>query len=230
MNVRQPISANSYLSAFRRVSGILPGHNLGWLRLAREAAIERFANSGFPTQRDEDWKYTSVAAIENARFNLLPEPQYDLLASQVAAQALPDAHLLVFVNGFLEPGLSRLGRLPPGTILGSLGYMLEEHPGRLEEVLVVDNADSAFSDLNLAFMTDGAYVLLPPEAAIKAPVQLFFIASETNLAIQPRNLVLAAAGSSATIVEHHMAARENSYFTNAVTDIVLGPGASIEHH
>ena len=62
--------------------------------------------------------------------------------------------------------------------------------------------------------------VLPPGATIKAPVQLFFIASETNLAIQPRNLVLAAAGSSATIVEHHMAAREISYFTNAVTDIV----------
>lgn len=230
MNARLPNSADNYLGAFKRVSGILPGHNLGWLRETRAAAIERFANSGFPTRRDEDWKYTSVAAIENTRFNLLPEPQYNLLASQVAAQALADAHLLVFVNGFLEPGLSRLGRLPPGTILGSLGYMLEEHPGRLEEVLVVDNADSAFSDLNLAFMTDGAYVLLPPGAAIKAPVQLFFMASEANLAIQPRNLVLAAAGSSATIIEHHMAARENSYFTNAVTDIVLGPGASIEHH
>ncbi len=230
MNARLPNSADNYLGAFKRVSGILPGHNLGWLRETRAAAIERFANSGFPTRRDEDWKYTSVAAIENTRFNLLPEPQYNLLASQVAAQALADAHLLVFVNGFLEPGLSRLGRLPPGTILGSLGYMLEEHPGRLEEVLVVDNADSAFSDLNLAFMTDGAYVLLPPGAAIKAPVQLFFMASEANLAIQPRNLVLAAAGSSATIIEHHMAARENSYFANAVTDIVLGPGASIEHH
>ena len=230
MNARLPNSGNNYLGAFKRVSDILPGHNLGWLRLAREVAIERFANSGFPTQRDEDWKYTSVAAIENTRFHLLPEPQHALLAGQVAAQALPDAHLLVFVNGFLDPGLSRLGRLPPGTILGSLGYMLEQHPGRLEEVLVVDNAESAFSDLNLAFMTDGAYVLLPPGAKIKAPVQLLFIASEANLAIQPRNLVLAAAGSSATIIEYHMAAREISYFTNAVTDIVLATGATIEHH
>lgn len=230
MNARLPNSANSYLGAFRRVSGILPGHNLDWLRKARKAAIERFINRGFPTLRDEDWKYTSVATIESTRFNLLPEPQYNLLTSQVATLALPDAHLLVFVNGYLEPGLSRIGRLPPGTVLGSVGYMLEEHPDRLREALVLNNANSPFFDLNLAFMTDGAYVVLPPGATIKSPVQLIFIASEGNLAIQPRNLVLAAPGSSATIVEHHAAAWENSYFTNTVTDILLGPGARIEYH
>ena len=230
MNARQPISASNYLGAFGRIADALPGQNLGWLHQARERAIERFACIGFPSQRDEDWKYTSVAAIENTRFSVLPPPCADFLIVQVAAHALPDAHVLVFVNGCLEPGLCRTGRLPPGMTLSGIGYMLNQYPGRLEDTLLVRDSSSIFSDLNLAFMTDGAYVRLPPGATVKAPIQLLFITTEGNLAVQPRNLVLAAAGSSATIVEHHVAARETGYFTNTVTNIVLGPGASIEHH
>jgi Fe-S cluster assembly protein SufD len=230
MNARQPISVSNYLGAFGRVSHSLPGHNLDWLHRAREAAIERFTCIGFPTLRDEDWKYTSVAAIENSRFSVLPGPCPDFLGSTIATHALPDAHLLVFVNGRLKPELCRTGRMPPGTMLGGLGYMLEQHPGQLREDLIIRAPSSVFSDLNLAFTVDGAYIRLPPGATLKAPIQLLFIATETNLAIQPLNLVLAAAGSSATIVEQHVAAWEITYFTNTVTDISLGAGASIDHH
>lgn len=230
MKPRQPVSANSYLDAFGRVAGILPGHQLPWLHQARESAIERFACIGFPTQRDEDWKYTSVAAIENNRFTVLPSASPEMLAARIASHALPDAHLLAFVNGTLEPGLCRLGRLQQGVILSSLGYMLEQYPGRLEESAVIGSSTSAFADLNLAFMADGAYIRLPPGATVKAPIQLLFIATESNLAIQPRNLVLAGENSSATIIEHHVAIHESTYLTNAVTDIALGPGAAIEHH
>ncbi len=252
MNALLPNPAEHYLSEFARLSGVLPGQTLDWLCQARETAIKRFARRGFPTQRDEDWKYTSVAAIENGRFGLLPTSTYEDLAAvvtplsvQVAALSLPDAHLLVFVNGRLERGLCRLGELPSGVVLAGVGEMLERNPRALEEVLKktvlkktsektpaadVDHPSSAFADLNLAFMSDGAYVFLPPGAIVEAPIQLLFIASEADLAVQPRNLLLAAEGSSAIIVEHHVAVGERSYFTNAVTQIVLGAGASIEHH
>lgn len=230
MKPRQSVTANGYSDAFERVAQVLPGHRLGWLQQARESAIERFACTGFPTLHDEDWKYTSVAAIADYRFNVLPGSNPDLLAPRLVSHGLSDAHLLVFVNGALEPGLCRLGRLPVGVVLSSLSYMLEEYPGRLDEALLIGNASSAFSDLNLAFMADGAYIRLPRGCVLKAPIQLLYIATESNLAIQPRNLVVAGADSSASIVEHHVAIHDGRYFTNAVTDIVLGAGATIEHH
>lgn len=230
MNERSPGSAADYLGAFRRISGILPGAHLDWLRQARAEAIGRFSQQGFPTLHDEDWKYTSVAMIENGRFNILAPPSGNLLAPQVASHALPDSHLLVFVNGRLDPGLSRLGRLPPGTVLSSLAYELDQDHDWLEELLVTYPPASAFADLNLAFMTDGAYVRLPPGAQLANPIHLLFIASEANLALQPRNLLVAGTGSSASIVEHHVALGGASYFTNAVTDIVVGDGATLEHH
>lgn len=230
MNARSPGSAADYLGAFRRISGILPGQHLDWLRQARAEAIGRFSQQGFPTLHDEDWKYTSVASIEKGRFNILPTPSDNLLAPQVALHALPDSHLLVFVNGRLDPGLSRPGRLPPGTVLSSLAYQLEQDQDWPEDTLVTYPPASPFADLNLAFMADGAYVRLPPEATLAAPIQLLFITSEANLAVQPRNLLVAGAGSSASIVEQHVALGESSYFTNAVTDILVGSGATLEHH
>jgi Fe-S cluster assembly protein SufD len=230
MNARQSPSANDYLGAFRRISSLLPGRHLDWLRESRAEAIGRFSQQGFPGLHDEDWKYTNVSAIAHGRFNVLPPEGSVFLSRLVDIHALPDCHLLVFVNGHLEAGLCRLGHLPDDMRLASLTYRLERSPDDLEEALVTYPPPSAFADLNLAFMTDGAYVRLPPGCVIKEPIQLLFIAGEANLAIQPRNLVLAGAGSSASIVEHHVAVGDISYFTNAVTDIVLDAGAAIDHH
>ena len=230
MNARLPATADNYLGAFRRIVDVLPGQQLPWLRQAREAAIERFACGGFPSQRDEDWKYTSVAAIEKSRFSMMPAACPDLMADLVASHALPEAHLLVFVNGHLEPGLCRPGRLPAGVVLGGLGYRLDQTPDGLDQALPQGDPADAFNNLNLAFMADGAYVRLPPGAAVKAPIQLLFIGCEVNLASQPRNLVQAAEGSSAIVIEQHVGLGEISYFTNAVTNITLDSGASIEHY
>lgn len=230
MNSRLPASAADYLGAFQRICGVLPGHRLDWLREARAEAIGRFSQQGFPTLRDEDWKYTNVASIESSRFKVLSSPCTESLAPMVETHALPDSHLLVFVNGRLEPELCRPGRLPRGVEMCSLAFRLERNPEGLEDALVVFHPAAPFSDLNLAFMTDGAYIHLSPGATVKVPIQLLFISTEATLAVQSRNLILAGAGSSASIVEHHVGLGDNSYLTNAVTDISLAPGASIEHH
>lgn len=230
MNARLVESANDYLGAFQRICRDLPGQHLDWLREARAEAIGRFAQQGFPTLRDEDWKYTNVVSIENGRFKVLPSPGGESLAALVDAHALLHSHLLVFVNGRLAPELCRPGRLPAGVVLGSLALHLEQAADDLEEHLVIFPPASVFADLNLAFMADGAYLRLPPGVTVKSPIHLLFIASEAALAIQPRNLIVAGEGSSAAIVEHHVGLDASSYFTNAVSDIVLGAGASIEHH
>lgn len=230
MNARPAELANDYLWTFRRVADSLPGHQLDWLRQARAAAIGRFAGQGFPTRRDEEWKYTDVGSIAAASFNVLPPPAGPSLAERITDLALADSHRLVFVNGRLEPALSRLGRLPAGVVLGSLAFRLEQSAADVQPALAAFPPASSFVDLNLAFMADGAYIRLPPGAVVEAPIQLLFLVSEDGLAVQPRNLILAGAGSSATLVEHHAALVDGRYFTNAVTDIVLEAGARIEHH
>lgn len=229
MTARLQGGANDYPQAYARICRDLPGQRLAWLGAARAAAIERFAGQGFPSLRDEEWKYTSVAAIENGGFNLLPPAVPAAAAELVAAHALPDSHLLVFVDGRLAPALCRLGRLPAGVVLGSLAQQLDDGEAFAAGPLLAPPA-SPFVDLNLAFMADGAYLALPPGVRVAAPIQWLFIAATAQLASQPRNLVQAAAGSAATIVEQHVAVGAEAYFTNAVSDLELGPAAAIEHY
>jgi len=228
-----------YVDEFARMKTTLPGHRLPWLVGLREAALRRFSSSGFPTLRDEEWKYTNVAPLANGHFTLEPPAgtaAIELAAGRIDALALPAAQLLVFVDGRYAPALSRLSDLPAGVILGSLASVLAGPPGflqaRLQAVLDLPiNSDaSGFAALNFAYMADGAYIHLAAGTTLETPIHLLFIASTPELATHTRNLVVAEHDSRASIVEHHVALDEQRYFSNVVTDIVLGRAASVAHY
>ena len=233
------LTSDHYLAEFARVRATLPGQRLPWLTDMREQALAMFRSKGFPTLRDEDWKYTSVAQIEQGRFELAPiaaTATDSVDAAQIAALALPGAQLLVFVDGRHAPALSRIGALPAGVTLACLAEVLEREPqqlqARLQALLGHRTHDdrSAFAALNAACMADGAYLHLAPGATLDTTLQLLFVASAANLATHCRNLVIAEQDSRACIVEHHATLGAARYFTNVVTDIVAGRGAEIEHH
>lgn len=220
-----------YLAQFARLAPTLPGYHIPWLRQARELAMERFARRGLPSLRDEDWKYTSVAAIERQRFAVATAPAARLAADQIGAFALPGCHRMVFLDGSYEPRLSHLEKLPGTVVACGLTEVLARDPDCVEDKLGVDaEGFSAFIDLNRAFATDGAYIRVPPGIAIEAPVHLLFLTTHGDLAIQPRNIVVAEEGSAVSIIEHHGALGEGAYFTNGVTEISVAPGASVQHH
>src|SRR4029450_29043 len=109
-----------YRAQFAQLQPRLVGARLPWLQRTRAVAFERFAELGFPTLRDEDWKYTSVATLEKRVFEFVPESLNGVGADQVDELALATSHLLVFVNGRHAPELSRPGPLPRGAEVGSL--------------------------------------------------------------------------------------------------------------
>lgn len=231
MNAPVSHAVDYFLSQFVRTAPTLPGHDVPWLRQAREHAMERFARRGFPSPRDEDWKYTSLTAIERQRFAIEATAAAEPAKARLGAFALPECHLMAFVDGVFEPCLSRLGRLPGGVAVGSLAEVLARDPDCLADRWgAVGEGSSAFADLNRAFAADGAYIRVGPGIAVEAPIHLLFLASRSDLAIQPRNIVVAETGSAASVIEHHGALGDGSYFTNAVTEISIAPGASVQHH
>ena len=147
-------SRSRILADFARVAPALPGTRVPWLVRARHAALERFAERGFPTRRDEEWKYTDVTAIEKRAFTALPE-NLDSAATPAGLGAYP-GHRLVFVNGLYSPAHSSLGRLPAGVVLASLADAIERSPDRLQPFLGEDGNDhTVFGALNRAFLADG---------------------------------------------------------------------------
>ena len=218
----------------------LPGARVGWVERARREALDRFCERGFPTPRDEDWKYTNVRPIERRAF------RFDPAAGDGAGGVAPAERLaglgsavrLVFLNGRLTaaplgpggPGSSG-GELPAGVLAESLARVLESDPGRVEPHLAELADGNAFTALNRAFLGDGAVITIPPGVRLPLPVELVFVArGEVDVASHPVVLVLAGEAAGATVVEHHLGDGAGAKLANPFTRIAVGEGAAIEHH
>jgi Fe-S cluster assembly protein SufD len=230
-----PPTVDHYRSQYQAWAGHLPGQPLPWLRRTREQALERFAHLGFPTVRDEEWKYTRVTAIADHPFTPAAQACIGLDADDIAPLLIAGAnsHLLVFVNGHFAPSLSRPGRLPDGVTLSSLAAAVEQQPEELEPYLgrIGDPGASGFCALNTAFLTDGAYLHLPDGVAVEEPIELIFLTTRQAEAVfsQPRNLFVAGDRARATIIESYASLGDSGHFTNAITEVVVGNGAALEH-
>ena len=218
----------------------LPGARVGWVEQARREALDRFCDRGFPTPRDEDWKYTNVRPIERRAFRFAPAGS-DGAGGAAPAEGLAglgSAVRLVFVNGRLAaaqsdpggPGGSG-GELPAGVLAESLARVLESEPGRVEPHLAELADGNAFTALNRAFLGDGAVITIPPGVRLPRPVELVFVArGEADVASHPVVLVLAGEAAEATVVEHHLGDGAGAKLANPFTRIAVGEGAAVEHH
>lgn len=234
----EQLARGRYLADFAELERRLPGADLPWLARIRREALERFAELGFPTTRDEDWKYTNVAAIEKRHFAPALKspltPPFEKggmggILTAVNELALDGTHLLVFVDGHFAPGLSRVNRLPAGVVVSGLAEILGKRPEMAEALLSSEPYPNGFAALNSAFMTDGAVVYLPAGTALEQPVHALFLATRDDAASHVRNLILAENGVEATVIEHYAARNGATNFTNAVTRIRQGANSGLEH-
>jgi Fe-S cluster assembly protein SufD len=221
-----------FLENFSRFeSGLQPS----WLLPLRKAGISRFAELGFPTLRDEDWRFTNVAPLAKLPLQPAGEPAPDGAKAALAGYLFANlpGHRLVFVNGQYSPALSSVRGLPDGVRASNLAAAMVADSEFLKRQfsLYAPATNSAFTALNQAFFTDGGFVQVPAGVAVPEPIQFIFIATakQDGETIQPRNLVVAGAGSRATIIESYLAADDVAYFTNAITEIVAGDNAALEH-
>jgi len=207
-----------------------------WIAPLHRTGIARFAELGFPTLQHEDWRFTNVAPIARLPFKPVFQASRDSLTPEAVAGftfgRLP-ARRLVFVNGHYAPDLSSPGAQKQGVTVGSLAAVLAADSALVEKHLArhAQDEDNAFTALNTAFFQDGAFIHVSAGQTVEAPVHLLFIATakEAGSTSQPRNLILADKDSRLTVLESYVSAVDGPYFTNAVTELVLGEGAVVEH-
>jgi len=223
-----------YLATFERFERDGTWQDPPWLRQIRQAAISRFAELGFPTTRDEEWKYTSVEPIVRIPFKPAPRKAVGWGLEVVGRDlGLPGARL-GFVNGHYSPELSSPLSLPEGVHVGNLAAILRTDPGWLQPYLAryASFQDHAFVALNTAFIKDGAYVYIPPGVVLEEPIHLLFVSTPQGepFVSHPRNLIIAGENSQGAIVESYVGLGDGVYFTNAVTEIVIGENAVVDHY
>jgi Fe-S cluster assembly protein SufD len=207
-----------------------------WVLPLRKAGIARFSDAGFPTVQDEDWRFTNVAPLTQLPFRPVFEPDAEL-PDRAALAAFTfgglAAQRLVFVNGHFCPALSTVGERHTEATVKSLAAALKDNPALVQRHFdrLSSGESNAFSALNTAFFQDGAFIHIPAGKKMDQPVHLLFVATaiEPGTTIHPRNLVVAEAGAQATVIESYVSTVATAYVTNAVTELVLGEGAVLEH-
>ncbi len=207
-----------------------------WLAPLRKAGIVSFADQGFPTLKDEDWRFTNVAPIAKLNFQLAGQVAVNGAESKVIDESvftkLP-GHRLVFVNGFFSAKLSDIKPVTGGVRIENLAAALAKDSALIEKHLgkYAQTTGNSFAALNQAFFSDGAFIFVPQGVAVAEPVQLIYISSAKNSgeAILPRNLIIAEANSQLTVVESYLSTGDVAYLTNAVTEILAGDNAAVEH-
>ena len=206
-----------------------------WLQDLRDRAAARFSALGFPTVREEEWRFTNVAPIASAEFKLAGTEPVIITESELAEYLYSDAeHRLVIVNGAFSRALSRVEGLPGGLLVGSLAAAVTEQPEIVQRYFgqLADFGTRAFTALNTALAADGAFVYIPDGVVIEKPLHLLFISTNGDAPVMTsaRSLIVAGDRTQARIVETFVGARGASYFTNAVTELVAGENAVIDHY
>ncbi len=227
----------NYLAAFKRLAESRVGQDPAWLARLREEAAARFEELNFPTTRDEEWKYTSVAPILKVPFHqALAQDGQRATAESVAPFAFQESRQsqLVFINGIYSQQLSNLSAIPNEIVVCNLAAAPEAHANVIREHLAAhaDYRGQVFTALNTASIGDGAFVYVPPGKIVETPIHLLFIstAPEASIISHPRTLVVAGQDAVAMVIESYVSLADDLCFTNAVTEVVAGAGAVIDHY
>ena len=239
MNVVQKASQEKehYLDTFKALERNGYSSDPSWLQEIRRDAISHFNELGFPTARrgNEEWKYTDVKPLARTPFHHVDRPGPGPSQEELRRFLLKESEWarLVFVDGRLDESLSHAAR-EDGLTFTSLRRALSDSPGLLETHLARYKRyeDNAFVALNTAFIRDGALVHLAEGAAVKDPVHIVHVttASQPDAVSHPRTLIVAERDSEAQIVESYWTLSDERYFTNAVTEVLVGEGATLRYH
>ena len=202
----------------------------------RRKAIERFVAIGFPTTKNEDWHFTSVAPIAEHEFNFVAARTGDVTRADLDDFGFGGDgwHTAVFVNGRFAAELSNLETIDPRVRVLSLSDAWRSAPELTQRIgtILSDAEQHAFTMLNTAFMPDGVVIHVPKDVELKQPIHVLFMtdAHAAKTVMHPRSLVLVDRNARATLIESYVALGDATYFTNAVTEVSVADGATLAHY
>ncbi len=232
MNILQHSSAAAAKSAaLRSFEAQWLAREADPLSALRQRAMERFLHLGLPTTRDESWRYTNLRHLAAQSFidaarapagSVEPAASISLLGTERAAT-------LLMVNGY---PILPVSQPVNGLEIMSLGELTRTDPDLLTRYLepLSDAEEARWALLNTALFVDGLYLKIG--ARLAAPLLILHVATadRPDTIAHPRVIIDASAGSSATIIEHHVRQGEYAPLCNSATHISLRRDAQIEHY
>jgi len=201
----------------------------------RSRAFDHFEEHGFPTKKDEEWKYTPLKSILKHDYNIFPEGESAIEFATVKKYFLHeiDSYKIVFIDGVYSSFLSETSH--DGYDICLLSAALKKPKYKV----VVDHffntlaaKRSSITSLNTAFSKEGAYIHIPKNTVVPKPIQIihFSTGNEAETLLQPRNLIVTGENSHVQIIERHQSLSSNVVLTNSVTEIFANKNSIVDYY
>lgn len=205
------------------------------LHEVRNHAIKNFENKGFPTKKEEAWKYTSLNAILKNDFSVFPKKENAIEFKDVKKYFLHeiDTYKVVFIDGIFSSFLSSTTHEGLDVCLMSSALTKPKYKMVIDTYFnQIANKEDSLTSLNTAFSLEGAYINIPKSKVVEKPIEIIYFSTgnEAALMVQPRNLVVVGENAHVQIVERHQSLNSNPVLTNSVTEIFAQKRAIVDYY
>jgi Fe-S cluster assembly protein SufD len=221
------------LSSFMAFEESIDVHNA--LHDIRTSAIKNFENKGFPTKKEEAWKYTSLNSILKNDFTVFPKHENSIEFKDVKNYFLHeiDTYKVIFIDGKFSSFLSATTHegIDVCTMLSALNkpkykMIIDQYFNKIA------SKEESLTSLNTAFANEGAYINIPKSKIAEKPIEIIYFSTgiENALMVQPRNLIVVGENAHVQIIERHQSLNSNPVLTNSVTEIFAQKRAIVDYY
>ncbi|SHO72496.1 Iron-regulated ABC transporter permease protein SufD [Flavobacterium cucumis] len=205
------------------------------LHEVRNHAIKNFENKGFPTKKEEAWKYTSLNSILKNDFSVFPKKENAIEFKDVKKYFLHeiDTYKVVFIDGIFSSFLSSTTHDGLDVCLMASALTKPKYKMVIDTYFnQIANKEDSLTSLNTAFSLEGAYINIPKSKVVEKPIEIIYFSTgnEAALMVQPRNLIIVGENAHVQIVERHQSLNSNPVLTNSVTEIFAQKRAIVDYY
>lgn len=219
---------SSFMAFENKIDVDAPVHQI------RNEAIKIFETTGFPSKKDEAWKYTSLNSILKQDYSVFPKQEHALEFSDVKPYFIHDidAYKIIFIDGKYSSHLSQTTHDGIDACLMSSALTKPKYRLVIENYFNKAASKDGLTSLNTAFANEGAYIHIPKNKVVEKPIQIihFSTGKEAALMLQPRNLIVVGENSHVQIIERHQSLTDHPVLTNSVTEIFASKRAIVDYY
>lgn len=227
MNLKEKI-VSSYVAFEDSVNINSPIHKI------RTKAFQNFEKLGFPTKKQEAWKYTSLNALLKEDYCIFPNNEKTVTLSEIEEYFIHDidTYKIVFIDGKYSSFLSETTHDNIDVCLMSSALTKPKYRPVIENYFNKVAKQEHLTSLNTAFSREGAYIYIPNNTEVEKPIQILNFTTETGIAtlLQPRNLIVAGQNAHVQIIERHQSLTQHPVLTNVVSEIYANRHATIDYY
>ena len=225
-----------HIDLFTQYEALICQQSADILNAPRAKAFADFERQGFPTRKQERYKYTDVGKFFEPDYGLnlnrleFPVNPYEVFKCDVPNMS---TSLYFVVNDSFDKHVHPSAQLPEGVIVGSLKDMAEAHPELVKGYYgkLADTSKDAVTAFNTMFAQDGVLVYIPKHTVVERPIQLVnILRADVNFMVNRRILIVLEAGAQAKMLVCDHAMDEVNFLSTQVVEVFAGEGAVFDFY